>query len=54
MSIEELIIKSKTQSEVIGSLLRVKKNTKFDIDKYESCKRFVDGFISDLEKIEKK
>ena len=49
--IKDLIRKNEIQSETITSLINHKDTLKKDKEKYEACRRFVQGFISDLKNL---
>ena len=49
--IKDLIRKNEMQSETIASLINHKDTNKKDKEKYEACRRFVQGFISDLKNL---
>ena len=48
--IELLITKTETQITILNGLIN-SKQTKSDLDKFETVKRFVDGFLIDLKNI---
>ena len=49
--IKDLIRKNEIQSKTITSLINNKDTTENDREKYEACRRFVQGFISDLKNL---
>jgi len=49
--VKELIRKNEIQFETITSLINHKDTSKKDKEKYEACRRFVQGFITDLKNL---
>lgn len=49
--IKALIKKNKLQYNTITKIISLDKHTPSELETYQSCQRFIKGFVMDLEKI---